>query len=299
MSSLLFKKRKIMVEVKWIKINTNIFDDEKILLIEAMPNKYEIITCWFKLLCLAGKQNNNGVFTLNDKIAYTDEMLASILRMPTTSVRMALDVFEQFEMIERINGVITIPNWEKHQQLDAYEKKKEYDRKYRAIQREKQREISSQNKESYDSHTTVGILDIDKEVFVSKDTHTNNEFVSNILVSKDTPILYTHSCPNRLENESNSDELDKLFDKFWASYPRKDNKKKCKQWFEAKSHNVTSELVDTMVKAIEKNKKFNQQWQNKQFIPMPLTWLNGERWNDEIDEPSSNTSNQPKLLEEI
>lgn len=275
-----------MSDVKWIKINTNIFDDEKILLIESMPNKYEIITCWFKLLCLAGKQNNNGVFTLNDKIAYTDEMLASILRMPTTSVRMALDIFEQFEMIERVNGVITIPNWEKHQKLDAYEHKKEYDRKYRAIQREKQRKLISQNKESYDLHTTVGILDKEEEidnniVFISKDIHT---------------------CPNFDSNESKNgldlDQIDKLFNYFWTTYPRKDGKKKCLQWFQAKKHNVTSELVDTMVKAIEKNIKYNPTWQNKQFIPMPLTWLNGERWNDEIDVPSE-VSNQPQLVEEI
>jgi predicted phage replisome organizer len=276
-----------MSDVKWIKINTNIFDDEKIILIESMPNKYEIITCWFKLLCLAGKQNNNGVFILNDKIAYTDEMLASILRMPIASVRVALDVFEQFEMIERINGIITIPNWEKHQQLDAYEKKKEYDRKYRAIQREKQRELISQNKESYDSHTTIGILDKEKEidnniVFISKDIHT---------------------CPNSDSNESKNgldlDQIDKLFNYFWTTYPRKDGKKKCLQWFQAKKHNVTSELVDTMVKAIEKNIKYNPSWKDKQFIPMPLTWLNGERWNDEIDVPSETTSNRPKLLEEI
>jgi hypothetical protein len=54
-----------------------------------------------------------------------------------------------------------------------------------------------------------------------------------------------------------------------------------------------------MVKAIEKNIKYNPTWKNKQYIPMPLTWLNGERWNDEIDVPSETTSNRPKLLEEI
>ena len=43
-----------MADVKWIKITTDIFDDEKILLIESLPDAYAIITCWFKLLCLAG-----------------------------------------------------------------------------------------------------------------------------------------------------------------------------------------------------------------------------------------------------
>ena len=50
-----------MAEVKWIKITTDVFDDEKILLIESMPSADSIITIWFKLLILAGKQNNNGV----------------------------------------------------------------------------------------------------------------------------------------------------------------------------------------------------------------------------------------------
>ena len=57
-----------MAEVKWIKIVTDIFDDEKILLIESMPESDGIIVIWFKLLCLAGKQNNNGVFLINERI---------------------------------------------------------------------------------------------------------------------------------------------------------------------------------------------------------------------------------------
>ena len=124
-----------MSDVKWIKISTNIFDNEKILLIEGMPEKYTIITCWFKLLCLAGKSNNSGVFVLNDKIAYNDEMLASIFRMPVSSVRLSLNTFQSFGMIELIDGVITIPNWDKHQSLESYEKKKEYDRQYQAQKR--------------------------------------------------------------------------------------------------------------------------------------------------------------------
>ncbi|MBP0987378.1 MAG: phage replisome organizer N-terminal domain-containing protein, partial [Oscillospiraceae bacterium] len=71
-----------MSDVKWIKIVTDIFDDEKILLIEAMPERDAIIVIWFKLLCLAGKQNNGGVFMLSDRIAYTDEMLSVIFRRP-------------------------------------------------------------------------------------------------------------------------------------------------------------------------------------------------------------------------
>ena len=131
-----------MADVKWIKITTDIFDDEKIILIESMPDAYAIITVWFKLLCLAGKQNSSGVFMLG-KIAYTDKMLATIFRMKETTVTMALQAFEQFGMIEIIDGVITIPNWGKHQTLDQLESKKAYMRNYMSEYRNKQKALTS------------------------------------------------------------------------------------------------------------------------------------------------------------
>ena len=115
-------------DVKWIKIVTNIFDDEKILLIESMPEADSIIVIWFKLLCMAGKQNNKGIFLLNDKIAYTDEMLATIFRRPLNTVRLALKTFENYGMIEIVNNVITIPKWDEHQSLDTLEKIREKNR---------------------------------------------------------------------------------------------------------------------------------------------------------------------------
>lgn len=117
-----------MATVKWIKVVTDIFDDEKMLMIEGIPSADSIMVIWFKLLCLAGKSNNSGVFIFNDRIPYTEEMLATIFRRDVSLVRLALRTFEQFGMIEIVDNVITIPNWSKHQTLDAYEKKKERDR---------------------------------------------------------------------------------------------------------------------------------------------------------------------------
>ena len=130
-----------MAEIKWIKIVTDIFDDEKMLLIESLPSADSIMVVWFKLLCLAGKTNNSGVFIFNDRIPYTDEMLASIFRRDINTVRLALKTFEDFGMIEVIDKVITIPNWGKHQSLDAYEKKKQRDRERVARKRAEQKAI--------------------------------------------------------------------------------------------------------------------------------------------------------------
>ena len=164
-----------MAEVKWIKIATDIFDDEKILLIDGLPDAYAIITVWFKLLCLAGKKNNGGVFLMNDKIPYTDKMLATIFRMNESTVKLALNAFEQFKMIEIVEGIITIPNWNKHQTLDAYERKKERDRLYQEERRAKQRALIEKSSDKSSERTSdVAVSDIDKEEDKEKD---NNIYV--------------------------------------------------------------------------------------------------------------------------
>jgi predicted phage replisome organizer len=154
-----------LADVKWIKITTDIFDDEKILLIEGLPSSDEIIVIWFKLLILAGKQNNNGVFLMNERIPYTDEMLATIFRRDINIVRLALKTFEQFGMLELVDNVITIPNWNKHQQLDSYEKKKQQDRVRQQERRAQQKTLalnsqtvnknSEDEKKSRDSRVTI------------------------------------------------------------------------------------------------------------------------------------------------
>ena len=132
-------------EVKWIKLTTDIFDDEKILMIESMPSADSIIVIWLKLLTFAGKQNNGGVFVMSNRIAYTDEMLACIFRRDIGLIRMALNTFEQFGMIEIIEDVITIPNWEKHQDLAKLEQAREQTRQRVAKHRAKQKLLAECN----------------------------------------------------------------------------------------------------------------------------------------------------------
>ena len=134
-----------MSEIKWIKITTDIFDDEKICLVDALPDHDAILVIWFKILALAGKHNRNGLLMMSDKVHYTDEMLATIFRRPLNTVRMALGIFEQFGMVEIIDGVITLPNWEKHQNIDGMEKIKEQTRNRVARHREKQKNLALGN----------------------------------------------------------------------------------------------------------------------------------------------------------
>nr|DAP79956.1 MAG TPA: replisome organizer [Caudoviricetes sp.] len=179
-----------MADVKWIKIAVDIFDDEKMILISDLPKGDSIMIVWIKLLCLAGKMNNNGVFALSNGLAYTDKMLAAVLKCKISTVKTALQAFEQFGMIEVIDGVITIPNWNKHQSLDSYEKKKERDKMYQRGRREEQKEkIADVRRLSDDYMTTQSSMSDDCQttqssyVAVSEENKKENKIKNSVCVN--------------------------------------------------------------------------------------------------------------------
>ena len=185
-----------MMNVKWIKIVTDIFDDEKIQLIESMPEADAIIVIWFKLLCLAGRTNNNGLLMLNDKIAYTDEMLSAIFRRKVQTVKLALSVFEQFGMIEIVGNVITIPNWEKHQNVDRLTEMREYNRLAKQKSRAKQKLLTSVNDKSMTSQSSQG-TDIDKEIEIDKEIDKENNRKPAKRFSPPTVKMVSDYCEER------------------------------------------------------------------------------------------------------
>ncbi|MES9748967.1 phage replisome organizer N-terminal domain-containing protein [Bacillus safensis] len=145
-----------MGEVKWVKLSTQMFDDEKIKLIEQMPESDTLLIIWVKLLAQAGKTNASGFIYLSENVPYTDEMLAHIFGRPLGIVRMALDTFRKFGMIE-INeqNYISICNWEKHQNLDALEKIRKDTRKRVAKHREKQKALVLETNSNVTCDVTV------------------------------------------------------------------------------------------------------------------------------------------------
>ena len=124
-----------MPAIDWIKITTTMFDDEKIQLIEKMPDSDTILVIWIKILTLAGKCNASGHLLLSERIPYNDEMLATIFRRNVTSVRMALEVFQKFGMIE-LEETIYITNWGRHQNIESLDRVREQNRLRQAKHKE-------------------------------------------------------------------------------------------------------------------------------------------------------------------
>ena len=213
-----------MAEVKWIKIVTDIFDDEKILLIESLPDSDAIIVIWFKLLCFAGKQNNKGVLMLNDRIAYTDEMLATIFRRKKSTVKMALQVFEDFGMIEIVDGVITIPNWGKHQNMDRIEAKNAYMRNYMQNYREKQKALTykTNSKVNDETNCKTNCKTNDKTNSKANVSEADKEKEKDKEEDKENNKNNVHSGASA--KQITNVEINDFFDSVWNLYPVKKGK---------------------------------------------------------------------------
>lgn len=117
-----------MSEVKWIKLSTDIFDNRKIRQIEKMPDGDAIIVIWLKLLILAGDVNDGGLVYFTKEIPYTEQLLATQFDRPLAVVQFALKTFEQFSMIEIVDNLICVSNWEKYQNVESLDRIREQNR---------------------------------------------------------------------------------------------------------------------------------------------------------------------------
>ena len=130
-----------MADVKWIKMSTSIFDNRKIRIIESLPEGNAVIVIWLKLLCLAGNINDCGMIYFTKEIPYTEQMLSTQFNTPLTTIQLAMKTFEQFGMIEIINDMLHISNWEKYQNVEGMDKIREQTRLRVAKHREKQKTL--------------------------------------------------------------------------------------------------------------------------------------------------------------
>ena len=153
-----------MADIKWIKMATNIFDNRKIRQIESLPDGDAIIVIWMKLLCLAGNINDCGMIYFTKEIPYTEQMMSTQFNRPLATVQMAMRTFEQFGMVEIINDMLHISNWEKYQNIEGMDKIREQNRIRKQKQRERQKLLLEDNShvKSRDSHATEEDKEEDK-----------------------------------------------------------------------------------------------------------------------------------------
>jgi predicted phage replisome organizer len=257
-----------LADVKWIKITTDVFDDEKILLIESLPEADSIIVIWFKLLCLAGKQNNSGVFMMGNQIAYTDKMLATIFRRKESTVQLALQTFEQFGMIELIDGVITIPNWGKHQNLDQIEKKRNSQRQYMREYRERQKMLSGKANGKTNSKANVSRIEEEREKEKNKNKKREERGKEEATDYFQIADLFNSLCPSlppvQFVSDSMKTNLSESMDKFSLDdFTTLFKKVEKSSFLKGKNERKWSATFDWLIKVENIAKVLNGNYDNK------------------------------------
>ena len=78
--------------------------------------------------------------------------------------------------------------------------------------------------------------------------------------------------------------LTNRFEEFWSAYPKKCGKKPCRQKWELHKLDL---IADRIIKDVELRKRVHRTW-IEGFVPNPLTYINQERWEDEVEHVREN-----------
>jgi len=136
------------------------------------------------------------------------------------------------------------------------------------------------------THTVqeTGAGGMDSETVASASTEHNstehNSTEHNSTGYDNTPI--SPKSGGAGEGVQGASATDARFEEFWKAYPKKQGKGAAlKAWNKIKPD---KRLFETILASVRDNVENNQQWRrdNGQYIPNPSTWLNQQRWLDEI-----------------
>lgn len=127
------------MEVSWIKLTTDMFDNRKIKHLRKLPDGNSIVLIWVMLLTMAGRCNSGGMVFLTETIPYTTKMLADELDFEESTVTLALKSLESLGMIS--SDPLEITNWEEYQNVDGMERIREQTRQRVASFRAKNKQL--------------------------------------------------------------------------------------------------------------------------------------------------------------
>jgi len=145
-----------MSKYYWIKLMENFFQTDEVKIIMKEDNGANYVIFWLKLLLKAAINEETGVIRYKENIPFTPKTLATITDTPIDTVRSALQIFMNLNMVElRENGELWIE--EAMKLVGSEGKSAERMRRLRA--KEKQKRIEA-------SHSDI---DIDKDIDIDID----------------------------------------------------------------------------------------------------------------------------------
>jgi len=204
-----------MADVKWIKLTTDMFDNRKIKHLRKLPDGNSIVLIWVMLLTMAGRCNSNGMIFLTENIPYTPKMLADELDFEETTVQLALNALEEFNMIVTNGAYFAIAGWEEYQNIEGMEKIRAQNRKRVARHRENQNlldcnvtrnvTVTLRNATEEEKERDIKKKIIEEEIKEEPPRHKYGEYKNVLLSDSDLEKLkteYPSDYQERIENLS-------------------------------------------------------------------------------------------------
>ena len=140
-----------MVQVQWLKVYTDIFDNEKMKKLLRNRDGDTYFRVWIQLLTLAAKSNQHGAILLGENIPMSKEDLAKVMHKTLNKLEKIIQDLYELDMIIIEKETICIKNWDMYQSADELEKLRESNRRRQQKYRDKQKDsnviVTSNNTE--------------------------------------------------------------------------------------------------------------------------------------------------------
>lgn len=229
----------------WLKLQEKFFNSKEIKLLRKIAGGDTFVIIYLKMLLLSAP--NNGLIFFEEICESVEEELSLELDEDPENVKMTLAYLFARNLIEKVDGnveMLTLPEMV-GSETDAAERKRR-------------------------SRKRAALCDI-----VTSESQ-------SVTQSKSKSLELDRELEKRLGHEKSvTDAGEQRFEKFWEAYPKKVAKKAVLQKW--KNLKVNDALFESIMKGLESWKQ-SQQWMKNggQYIPNPTTFLNQERWNDEV-----------------
>ena len=126
---------------------------------------------------------------------------------------------------------------------------------------------------------TITEITTENTTEITSEDHLSDSVESNATA----PVVHVEKFDAKAKREL----LTQSFDLFWNAYQRKDNRKASEsKWLKITLPNDREQAVAKLQFIIDQAQRWGDLFaaapdDQKQFQPMPTTWINNERWNDE------------------
>lgn len=104
-----------MVQVQWLKVYTDIFDNEKMKKLLRNRDGDTYFRVWIQLLTLAAKSNQHGAILLGENIPMSKEDLAKVMHKTLNKLEKIIQDLHKLDMIIVEKDTICIKNWDMYQ----------------------------------------------------------------------------------------------------------------------------------------------------------------------------------------